>query len=994
MAASVTTAGSHGLAPLSRPRLVDRVLTGAEVVLIEAGGGFGKTVLVDEAASRVRHGIRVPLPRRDPIDVDHLKALLLDAAQPDPTSNLPRVTYAGEVREADLVRPGGKGVLIVDNVSSLTDQAALWLADLARDSSPRLRVVVSGRSMPEALAALEFQGSAERIDTDDLRLLPTESRALVRMRLGDDGDRIWSALHHFSGGWVALLALVVRRLERAGDRATAAADLLRHPALVGQLIDYYVSELTSADRELFAQLAHFPMVSDSVADALGSRGLLRRLSRAGIPFLLGPDGWWRLSSTVKEHVTAQAPLDPEIAKQAAPLFVAHGAELTGVELLVEAGDLESAALLIAELPTTRIDSQDPRQLMRLIARLGPAADTAPRTLLHLARVCGNVGMLGEEREAVDRALAVVEDLGSNDDLAVEIEAESLFHRALLNDSDAVRRIEVLLDGAAEGSRGRARLLEALGVALSDEPAERSLRRAENAMRHAAILWTDLGEPSRAASVQRGLAARVLATLGKYSDAAQLMRRLQATSETPYDRMLCLVFEARSLTLSGDDTTVDAVIDEALSLAQLLGIDWVTGHAAWTRLLLAANREDKAMLEEQLALAESSLGQLAQDVGGVPFLCEAAEACAALDLGDDADRLMALADARRAEEPPAVAFTEACIGARRGRPGSAQVLAEMLDNGSVGPGTRWKAELLRGYAALAGDNDRATAGRSLQSALDHAARIGHPDLADRRERQVLGALRAAMEQARPDGPPVDLLDTSYEVKVLGRFEVRRDGRRLATPVGRAADLVKRVGVAGGRASVETVVESLWPDEMPGVGLRRLKNVLSRSRAAYGPLIERQGNHLQLVDCVIDIVRFEDGASQVALSRGPERLATARAALAAYTGPLLPDDVYDDWFDQRREAIRRRMLSLVDVIVTADLATGDLDDAMAVLQTASVDDPTDQERPLRVAWALVSAGRELEARGLARQAIAAAEELGLAAAVEWSELERAISAGHSR
>lgn len=981
--ANVATAGA---ASVPRPRLVDRTLAGAPVVLVEAGGGFGKTVLVDDVGTRAEGVVRTTLPRTDLVETDVLKALLLDAAEPDPGAP-PRIVWPGEVRGAHLAGPSGHGTVVIDNVSSLGDAAARWLADLARDAAPQLRLVVSGRTMPEALAALELEGRADRIDTNDLRLTAAESRALVRLRLGDDdGERVWSALHHFSGGWVALLALVVRRLERAPDRASATADLLRHPALMGQLIDYYVSDLSTADQELFVQLAHFPMVSEAVADALGSRGLLRRLSQAGIPFLLGTDGWWRLSTTVKEHVTGRAPLDPDIAKHAAPLFVAHGAALTGAELLIESGDLDAAASLVAELPITRIESQDPRRLIQLVGRLGAAAETAPRCLLHLARVYGNVGMLGEERDIVDRASALVDRLPPGDDLAVEIKAESLFHRALLNDREAVRRIEALLDEARRGSRGRARLLEALGVALSDKPDERSLRRAENAMRQAALLWNDLGELSRAASVQRGLAVRVLSALGKFSDAAQLLRRLRAASETPYDRMLCLVFEARALALGGDDATVDAVVDEALSLADVLGIDWVAGHAAWTRLLVAANRDDVVMLREQLAMAETSLGQLAEDAGGVQFLCEAADACAALDEDADADRLLGLVGPRGGEDPVLAAFTFAVVDARRGRPGAADVLGRLVDEGGLPPGVRWKGELLRGHAALSA-GDRAAAARSLEAALDLAARIGHPDLADRREARVLAGLRAAAAEARPAAPAGEG-EATYSVAVLGGFDVRRRGELLASPVGRAAELLKRVALAGGRASVEVVVEAMWPDELPGVGLRRLKNVLSRSRTAYGPLIERRGNHLQLVDCAVDLVRFEDCATRVALCRGDERVRWARAALAAYTGPPLPDDVYDDEIDQRREAVRRRLLSVLDVLLTAALAAGDIDEALAVLQTATAEDPSDQERPLRVARALAAAGRDLEARGLARRAIAAAEEVGVGPVAEWGELDRSF------
>ena len=957
--------GERGL--LLRPHLIDGVLAAPGTVLVEAGGGFGKSVLADQVIEAAPAACVLRLPRREPVQVDEVEELVRD------------VLRAGA--------PNGSGPrrLVVDDVQSLTDGAASWLADRVRDrAQPELRLVACGRTVPRPLAALEFDGTATLFHTDDLRLTPDESRALVHMEMEEaDAERLWSALHHFSAGWVVLLLLVVRRLTRAADPTGTAAELLRHPAVIGQLIDHYAGELDPVDRELFVQLAHFPMVNETVADALGSRGLLRRLSHAGIPFAVGPDGWWRLSSTVKEHVVAQRPLDPELAKRAAPLLVAQGAELAAAGLLADSGDDEAAALLISQLATGRIDSLEPRAFMRLVGRLDSAADASPRVLMHLARVHGNVGQLAEEREVVERALRAVQK-GDVDDpgIAVEVEAEWLFLRALMNDTDAEPRIEALLGEAERGSRGQARLLDALSIILSERPDEMSLRRAENALRQSAITWAELGEPTRAASAQRVLAVRVLWALGKFGVAAALLEKVGVASETSYDRMLCLVFRARLLALAGEGERVEPVLHEALSLAEFLDVDWVAGYAAWTRLLVAANDDDPEQLREQLALAEIGLGELLQDAGGLLFVCEAADACAVVGAELQAERLLAAARARRDEDPAVVTLTEACLAARNGAVDATARLGDLLDAGAVAPGMRWKVELLIGRAELSAGNLGA-AGRSLQEALDQAARIGHPELAERRESRVLDALRSAVVTDATVGDNGDRGD-AYEVTVLGDFTVRRGGEVLTAPPGRSTDLVKYVAVGGGSVQVERVVESLWPDEQPGVGLRRLKNVLSRSRAAYGPLVERDGRLLRLTACGLDLSRLEQRAYEVAAARGPERVARAREALSCFTGPLLPDDIYDELISQRREAVRRRVLGLIDVVLAADLASGDLDAAAAVLQTAMDLDPFDQERSLRVARALVEVGRDLEAHSLAAQVVGAAEEVGLPAAVEWREL----------
>jgi DNA-binding SARP family transcriptional activator len=950
---------------LQRPRLVDQVVRSPGAVLIEAGGGFGKSVLVDQATNAAQSaGWVARLPIRHVVGLDEVKAMKV-----------------GDVPFGELVQAPGPGLLVVDNVQSLDDEAASWMADTVQGGgSPR--VVLSGRRLPSPLAALELVGAAVRFDADDLRLTPEETTALVRMEIGDeDAERLGSVLHHFSGGWVSLLLLVTRRLRRAEDRVGSAAEILRHRAVVGQLVDYYLSELTSVDRDLFVQLSHFPMVNQNVVGALGSSDLLRRLSDAGIPFSIGGDGWWRLPSPVQDHLVAQASLDPEIAARAAPLFVAQGAELEAAELLADGGNHEAAAKLLALLPTDRIDALSAGGFVRLAARLGDAIEVAPRALLHLARVQGNVGNLREERAIIERAREVART-AQDADMAVEVEAEYLFQLAMLNQAGVTDEIERLLLTVGEGTRSRARLLEALSVGLSELPDEPSLRRAEDAMRRASLIWRDLGEPSRAASVQRGLAQRVLWAMGRFGEAASLLESLRAASETHYDRMLCLVFEARQRSLAGQGEGAEAALVEAVRLAEFLRIDWVEGYAAWTRLMIAANEGDAARVVEQLAVAETSLGQLTYDAAGLLFFCEAADACAVVDAHEPMERLLAAARERQHEDPPLFALTEACIGARQGRPEAAAALRTMVEAGAVAPGMRWKVELLQAAAALAG-GDVAGAGRLLQEALDCAGRLAQPDLPERREQRIVEALRSAVANRTTTGAEIDETDR-YEIAVLDGFAVRRNDDVLAAPPGRPTELVKRVVVAGGSVSVDMVVEDMWPDVPPGLGHRRLKNVLARARTAFGPLIERSGPVLELAPCRVDLAQFEHQATDVAASRGDERVARARRALALYTGPLLPGDRYDDAIDRRREAVRRRALGLVDVVLAAELAAGDLDGATDVLEMALLHDPVDQQRPLRVARAHVRVGRDLEARSLAARVAALASEHDVPLAVEWHEI----------
>lgn len=967
-----------------RQRLVEEILHARNSVLIEAGGGFGKSVLTEQVSARVPGRLDLRLPRDHPVTVDELTTAILDhAAARTAGRPHPAATAAARIGEL-LATPAAPGLLVVDNAEALTDSAAAWLADLAQDGRPPLRILVSSRLLPAPLAAMEFQGTAERLNTQDLRLTEEEATALARTELGDeDGERLATTLHDLSGGWVALLLVMLRRLARASDRMAAATVLLRHPGLIRQLMDHYADALDPADRHMLIQLAAFPLVNDILVAGLGRPGLLRRLIRAGIPFAVGADGWSRLCVESRQTLAALAPLDPAIAREAAPLLTSQGAELAAAGILVDSGDPEQAARLVAKLPTSRINQLDPVEFIHLMARLGPAAQAAPQVLLHLARTHRNLGQLAEEREVIGRALRIVRDRNTGDDLAIEVESEWLIQRALHHDADVLARVERLLEGTAEGTRAQASLLEALGVALSDRPDGPSLRRAENAMRQAAIIWGELGEPARVAAVQRGLAAQVLSAMGKTGEGALLLSRIGATSDTRFDRMLCLVMEARLLALGGEAERALAILDDAIRLAELLRIDWVAGHAAWTRLIIAANDHDLPGVLENLARAEARLGQmLIHGSAGLLFLCEAADACAMVGADAASARLLAAAREHCVQDPRTLALTEAFIGARRGEPEAADVLQAMLENGDIAPCLRWKAELLTGYARHAAGHIDAAA-QCLQITLDRAASIGHPELLDRREHHVAGVLRSAIRL-----PPAIVTGTpatgdSYEVQVLGGFEVRR-GHTVLHGSGRASQLVKHLVLAGGSVRVETMVEMLWPDEMSGVGQRRLKNVLTRTRASYGSLVNRRGQLLCLSSCTVDLHAFEDLARAVAAAQDDERILRARTAVTAFTGPLLPDDLYDDRIAQRREVVCQRVLGLIDVVLTAALEAGDMEEATDRLESAMELDPYDQERPLRVARALVAGQRYLEANDLAARVIAAANDLGVPYAVEWDEL----------
>jgi DNA-binding SARP family transcriptional activator len=142
-------------------------------------------------------------------------------------------------------------------------------------------------------------------------------------------------------------------------------------------------------------------------------------------------------------------------------------------------------------------------------------------------------------------------------------------------------------------------------------------------------------------------------------------------------------------------------------------------------------------------------------------------------------------------------------------------------------------------------------------------------------------------------------TTTEIRLLGRFAVHRAGRDIGDGawVRRSASgLVKILALAPDRRlHRERVLDALWPDLLPEDAGPRLHTATHYARRALGDrgAVAVRGGVLALLpddEVDVDVHRFDDRA-RTALRNGSA--ADVDAALAAYGGPLLPDDAYDPW-----------------------------------------------------------------------------------------------------
>ena len=179
--------------------------------------------------------------------------------------------------------------------------------------------------------------------------------------------------------------------------------------------------------------------------------------------------------------------------------------------------------------------------------------------------------------------------------------------------------------------------------------------------------------------------------------------------------------------------------------------------------------------------------------------------------------------------------------------------------------------------------------------------------------------------------------------------------------------------------------MWPECDGATGRSRLRNTLNRLKARSGDIVVRNGDALELAaDVVVDVAGFETAAEEALAAPAAARAGLARRAVALYRGELLPGDRYANWAAAPRERLRRRYLTLVDLLAADAEARGDLDEAVRQLDAGMAIEPLDDLRPARAARLLLSQGRRASARDVLRHALGVVDELGVSPGAELSQV----------
>ncbi|HKX74911.1 MAG TPA: BTAD domain-containing putative transcriptional regulator [Acidimicrobiia bacterium] len=332
----MVTAQSPPASLLSRPRLEGLVsqVQNSRVTVVSAGAGFGKSVLLDAWAERLRSAqlSLTPADRtlasmsRRLIDTMRLRVPAI-GSRPDlaggispAASPLDRAAaLAGFVAaslEPHLSRPL---VLMIDDVQEVEDsESAAFLEALVRHAPARLAIVLSGRGEPPVrLARMRARGEVVDLDSADLAFTLEETTDLALTLLGPGQTLNAQIVHSATAGWPAATRMALEAL-RDGSSARASDLLARAPSPGNLLFDYLAEEVLAgipeSERQLLAQLTQLDVFTPELVESLelSGREALASLIRQGI-FIEQRDGELAVRSLLGDFLAAQLAFEPEKA---------------------------------------------------------------------------------------------------------------------------------------------------------------------------------------------------------------------------------------------------------------------------------------------------------------------------------------------------------------------------------------------------------------------------------------------------------------------------------------------------------------------------------------------------------------------------------------------------------------------------------------------------------------------------------------------------------
>ncbi|MET0579144.1 MAG: hypothetical protein ABW122_10840, partial [Ilumatobacteraceae bacterium] len=290
------------------------------------------------------------------------------------------------------------GTIIIDDAHLLSDEDAELIAELIEDRTDARRLVIAGRILPDGVHeavhlvdGLVIDAGALAIDAEEIvGELPNPSMTSAR-RIVDAAD-----------GCVKAIATAIDEVQRDGrqDPTGVASHMVRVASAAT------LEHLEPRELAVIALLARAPGIDRHFLDRLAGDGFVQRAVARGVPLRRQVTGALDL---VWASAFKSVAVDVETAAVLAAELLERGRPLDAVGLLLDAGRVDRAVEMVRDLSESITDTVEPRQMLSLLARLGPAVNRDPALLLLRASEMDALGRSFEAGADVELAVRVAVD---------------------------------------------------------------------------------------------------------------------------------------------------------------------------------------------------------------------------------------------------------------------------------------------------------------------------------------------------------------------------------------------------------------------------------------------------------------------------------------------------------------------------------------------------------------------------------------------------------
>lgn len=194
-------------------------------------------------------------------------------------------------------------------------------------------------------------------------------------------------------------------------------------------------------------------------------------------------------------------------------------------------------------------------------------------------------------------------------------------------------------------------------------------------------------------------------------------------------------------------------------------------------------------------------------------------------------------------------------------------------------------------------------------------------------------------------------------ILGGPYVSVNGARIEIPEG-GKRLVVYVALNGGRVVRANAAQTLWGNVEAARASGNLRSAVWRLRSSNMNIIVADGDHLAIRDDVaIDVDSLLDWAEKISSN------APIRGGIIVH-GPMLDalhllPGWYEDWVQDHRDSIRRRILSAMDGLAVSLAGMGDYGGSIDAALVSLGVDPLREAPHRNLIVALLAEGNECEA-----------------------------------